>query len=60
MYAKSRKNIDGDTSELNVIIRKVEIKDISAGNIIKKAAHAFYGSLGFRNHGYSFIVDIDS
>lgn len=30
-----------------------------SSNLRRQAAHAFYESLGFRKHGYSFVVDIE-
>jgi hypothetical protein len=30
-----------------------------SSNFKRNAAHAFYDSLGFQRHGYSFLVDLD-
>jgi len=33
-------------------------KMVLSSNVIRESAHTFYETLGFKKHGYSFVVDI--
>jgi ribosomal protein S18 acetylase RimI-like enzyme len=45
---------------MNLCSEKGCYKMVLSSNLSREAAHGFYESLGFRKHGYSFIVEFNS